>query len=137
MMERDFIGYGPEPPAVEWPNGARIAVSVVVNYEEGSEYSILDGDPHGEASGEAPSTYPVGERDLAVESFFEYGSRVGVWRIMNVLDEYDVKATFYACAVALERNPRVGLEMVRRDHEVMHVVFASASAERRTCQPTD
>ena len=118
MTTRDFVGYGPNPPAVEWPNGARLAVSVVVNYEEGSEYSLLDGDPHGESMGEAPSPVPVGERDLANESFFEYGSRVGVWRILNILDQYNVKATFYVCALALERNPQVATEIVRRGHEV-------------------
>ena len=119
MMERDLIGYGMNPPAVEWPNGARIAVSLVLNYEEGSEYSTLDGDPHGETIGESPSPVARGERDLANESFFEYGSRVGVWRILNIFDEYDVKATMYACALALERNPEVGPEMVRRGHEMM------------------
>jgi peptidoglycan/xylan/chitin deacetylase (PgdA/CDA1 family) len=118
MATRDFVGYGPNPPAVEWPNGARLAVSVVVNYEEGSEYSLLDGDRQGETMGEAPSPVPVGQRDLANESFFEYGSRVGVWRILNILDQYNVKATFYACALALERNPQVGPEIVRRGHEV-------------------
>ena len=118
MAERDFIGYGPFPPVVEWPNNARIAISLVVNYEEGSEYSILDSDPAGETMGEVPSPVPVGERDLANESFFEYGSRVGVWRIMNIFDEFDVKATFYCCALALERNPYVGPEIVRRGHEV-------------------
>ena len=119
MADRDFVGYGANPPAVRWPNGAKIAVSVVVNYEEGSEYSILDGDPVGETSGESPSTVALGERDLANESFFEYGSRVGVWRIMNLLDRYNIKGTFYACALALERNPEVGPEIVRRGHEVM------------------
>ena len=118
MTQRDLVGYGSNPPAIEWPNGARIAISVVVNYEEGSEYSILDGDSRGETMGEAQSPVPVGERDLANESFFEYGSRVGVWRILNILDEYDVKATFYCCALALERNPQVGPEIVRRGHEV-------------------
>jgi len=118
MAERDLVGYGPNLPVVEWPNGARIAVSVVVNYEEGSEYSILDGDPHGETMGEVPSPVPKGQRDLANESFFEYGSRVGVWRILNILDEHDVKATFYCCALALERNPQVGPEIVKRGHEV-------------------
>jgi len=118
MTQRDFVGYGPNPPAVEWPNGARIAISLVVNYEEGSEYSLLDGDPTGETMGEAPSPVPVGQRDLANESFFEYGSRVGVWRIMNIFDEFGVKSTFYACALALERNPEVGPEIVRRGHEV-------------------
>ncbi len=118
MTQRDLIGYGLKPPQVEWPDGARIAISVVVNYEEGSEYSTLDGDAQGEIMGEAQSPVPQGDRDLANESFFEYGSRVGVWRIMDILDEYDVKATFYCCALALERNPQVGPEIVRRGHEV-------------------
>ena len=119
MQSRDFIGYGVNPPDVQWPNGARIAVSVVVNYEEGSEYSILDGDPAGETSGESPSPAGPGERDLANESFFEYGSRVGVWRILDILDRYNVKGTIFACALALERNPEVGPELMRRGHEVM------------------
>ena len=108
MAGRDLIGYGPNSPVVEWPNGARIAVSFVVNYEEGSENSILDGDPHGETVGESPSPVARGERDLANESFFEYGSRVGVWRVLDLLDEYGFDSTFFACALALERNPAVG-----------------------------
>ena len=119
MQQRDLVGYGPNPPQVRWPNDARIAVSVVVNYEEGSEYSTLDGDPSGETSGESPSPLGPGERDLANESFFEYGSRAGVWRIMNILDRNNVRGTFYACALALERNPEVGPEAIRRGHEVM------------------
>ena len=119
MADRDLIGYGMNPPSVQWPNGARIAVSFVLNYEEGSENSILDGDPHGEAVGESPSPVARGERDLANESFFEYGSRVGVWRILDLLDEFDVKGTIFACALALERNPEVGPEVIRRGHEVM------------------
>ncbi len=119
MSTRDLVGYGPNPPVVQWPNEARIAVSVVVNYEEGSEYSLLDGDPRGETSGESPSNVPIGERDLANESFFEYGSRAGVWRIMREFDRYDIKGTFFCCALALERNPQVGPEIIRRGHEVM------------------
>ena len=119
MLARDLVGYGANPPLVEWPGGARIAVSVVVNYEEGSEYSTLDGDPRGETIGESPSPVLAGQRDLANESFFEYGSRVGVWRILNTLDEFEVNSTFYACALALERNPQLGPEIVRRGHEVM------------------
>ena len=84
MAGGDLIGYGPNSPVVEWPNGARIAVSFVVNYEEGSENSILDGYPHGETVGESPSPVARGERDLANESFFEYGTRVGVWRILDL-----------------------------------------------------
>ena len=119
MSTRDLVGYGPNPPVVQWPNEAMIAVSVVVNYEEGSEYSLLDGDPRGETSGESPSNVPIGERDLANESFFEYGSRAGVWRIMREFDRYDIKGTFFCCALALERNPQVGPEIIRRGHEVM------------------
>ncbi len=118
MNERDFIGYGPNPPKVEWPNGERLAVSVVVNYEEGSEYSLLDGDSAHESNNEVPSPVPPGQRDLANESFFEYGSRAGVWRIMGILEEFDVRSTFFCCALALERNPHVGPEIVRRGHEV-------------------
>lgn len=118
MPERDFIGYGPHHEPVEWPNGARIAVSVVVNYEEGAEYSTLDGDAFHEPTNEVPSPVPADQRDLANESFFEYGSRAGVWRLMDILDEQQVPATFYCCALALERNPAVGPEIVRRGHEV-------------------
>ena len=106
MQERDFVGYGPNPPAVRWPGDARIALSVVVNYEEGSEYSTLDGDPAGETSGESPSPLGAGERDLANESFFEYGSRVGVWRIMDILERNNVPSTFYACALASSATRR-------------------------------
>ncbi len=116
--ERDFVGYGPNPPQVQWPDGARIAVSVVVNYEEGSEYSLLDGDPDRESNNEVPSPVPAGQRDLANESFFEYGSRAGVWRVLSILDEHQVPATFFCCALALERNPHVGPQIVRRGHEV-------------------
>ena len=116
--ERDLIGYGGNPPQVEWPGGARIAISVVVNYEEGSEYSTLDGDPAHESNNEVPSPVPQEERDLANESFFEYGSRVGVWRIMDLLDEFNVKSTFFCCALAVERNPQVGRAIVERGHEV-------------------
>lgn len=118
MSTRDYVGYGPRPGPIEWPNGARIAVSVVVNYEEGAEYSLLDGDEFHEPTNEVPSPVPADQRDLANESFFEYGSRAGVWRLMDILDEHQVPATFYCCALALERNPAVGPEIVRRGHEV-------------------
>ena len=118
-MERDFVGYGPSRPRVEWPGGARIAVSVVVNYEEGSEASPVDGYPHQEGALGGISGLPEGMRDLQQETMVEYGSRAGVWRLLDILDEYRVKATIYGCAVALERNPAVGQEVTRRGHEVM------------------
>ena len=119
MTERDFIGYGKTPPIVRWPNGAQIAISVVVNYEEGSEYSLLDGDSTHEVNNEVPSPVPLKQRDLANESFFEYGSRVGVWRILKILDEYSIPASFFSCALALERNPTVGPAIVSAGHEVV------------------
>ena len=117
-MERDVVGYGKNVPQVRWPGDARIAVSMVVNYEEGAEYSTLDGDSHHETNGEVPSPVPSGDRDLNNESFFEYGSRVGVWRLMDLLDRHEVPATFFCCALALERNPEVADEIVSRGHEV-------------------
>ena len=119
MNPRNFTGYGRNPPRVTWPGDARIAISVVVNYEEGSEYSTLDGDETHEVNNEVPSPVPVSQRDLANESFFEYGSRVGVWRLMSILDDFSISASFFCCALALERNPEVGREIVRRGHEVV------------------
>ena len=117
-MQRDFTGYGQNVPQVRWPNDARIAVSVVVNYEEGSEHSLLDGDNYHETNNEVPSPVPPGIRDLNNESFFEYGSRVGVWRLLDLFDQHQVKTTFYCCALALERNREVASEIVARGHEV-------------------
>ncbi len=117
-MIRDLVGYGPNPPVVEWPGGARIAVSMVVNYEEGAEYSTLDGDSHHETNSEVPSPVPPGQRDVFNESFFEYGSRVGVWRLLDLLDRYQAPSTFFCCALALERNPEAAREIVARGHEV-------------------
>ncbi len=117
-MERDFVGYGRNLPQVRWPDDARIAVSLVVNYEEGAEYSLLDGDSHHETNGEVPSPVPPQQRDLFNESFFEYGSRAGVWRLLRLLDKYQVSATFFCCALALERNPEVAREIAGRGHEV-------------------
>ena len=116
-MQRDFVGYGPNLPQIQWPNNARIAVSVVVNYEEGSEYSLLDGDAHHETNNEVPSPVPLEQRDLFNESFFEYGSRVGVWRLLDMFDRHQIKTTFYCCALALERNPELAREITARGHE--------------------
>lgn len=117
-MERNFIGYGPNVPHVQWPDGARLAINLVVAYEEGSEYSLLDGDPHREPTGDVTSPVPLDQRDLVNESLFEYGSRVGVWRLLDLLDRYQVRATFFCTGLALERNPEVGREIVRRGHDV-------------------
>ncbi|MBZ9799873.1 allantoinase PuuE [Mesorhizobium sp. ES1-4] len=104
--ERDLIGYGATPPNPNWPNGARLALNFVLNYEEGSEYNIGDGDGLSDSSLVEMPGSPVaqGERDLAAESMFEYGSRVGFWRLMRIFAERDIPMTVYACALALERN---------------------------------
>lgn len=116
---RDFVGYGNTLPKVRWPEGAKIAISVVVNYEEGSEYSLLDGDQAHEVNNEVPSPVPPTQRDLANESFFEYGSRVGVWRILKTLGDFSIPASFFCCALALERNTSVGPEIVAAGHEIV------------------
>ena len=105
--DRDFVGYGGQPPDPQWPNEARLAVNFVVNYEEGSEYSIGDGDGRTEAglTERGSSPVPHGERDLAAESMFEYGSRVGFWRLRRLFQERELPFTVFACALALERNP--------------------------------
>lgn len=113
---RDFVGYGPHPPQVRWPNGARIAVSLVVNFEEGAEQTPLYGDPEVDTMRERFLVAP-GQRDLRSESFFEYGSRSGFWRLLDLFDEYDLKATFFISGHALEENPRAGAEITRRGHE--------------------
>ncbi|MFN7979125.1 MAG: polysaccharide deacetylase family protein [Vicinamibacterales bacterium] len=104
---RDFVGYGATPPEVGWPGGARLAVNFVLNYEEGSEYSFQDGDGRSDATltEVAQARVPVGQRDLGAESMFEYGSRVGFWRLHRLFQERGVPVTVFAAALALERHP--------------------------------
>lgn len=114
---RDLVGYGPEPRDPQWPDGARVAISLVVNYEEGSEYSFPAGDQRNEALGERPHNFPD-TRDLRVESVHEYGSRAGIWRLLRLFADRDVRATLFATAVALERNPEVTRRSVAAGHEI-------------------
>jgi peptidoglycan/xylan/chitin deacetylase (PgdA/CDA1 family) len=114
---RDLVGYGSQTPRVEWPDQAKVAVNIVVNYEEGSEYSYWAGDSRNESLGEI--SYKIGPayRDLSVESTYEYGSRAGIWRLVRLFDEYDVPCTFYACAVALEQNSEVAGYLRESSHD--------------------
>ena len=118
---RDVVGYNGKPPKVSWPGGARIAISLVVNYEEGSELAVGDGDANPERvlSESAMRPWPAGKRDLAMETMYEYGARVGFWRLMDIFDEHDVKSTFYVCAVALERNRKAARAIRERGHDVV------------------
>ncbi len=115
--KRDLIGYGASPPKVTWPDGAALALNIVVNYEEGSEYSKPAGDDRNEGQGELDYLMDDRYRDLGVESSYEYGSRAGVWRLLRVFDEYEIRTTFFACGAALERNPEVGPRLARAGHE--------------------
>lgn len=116
---RDLVGYGASPPTGTWPNGARLAISIVVNYEEGSERSHAMGDPDQESMTEW-GNYPMPPeiRNLAMESMYEYGARVGIWRLLEIMKAAEVKATFFACAVALEHNPEVAKVAVDDGHEI-------------------
>jgi peptidoglycan/xylan/chitin deacetylase (PgdA/CDA1 family) len=92
-------------------------LSIVVNYEEGSEASKQDGDTRNEGMTEVSYSMPDEFRDLAVESMYEYGSRAGIWRLARLFDEYGIKVTVYAAALAVERNPAVGRWIERAGHE--------------------
>jgi peptidoglycan/xylan/chitin deacetylase (PgdA/CDA1 family) len=104
-LERNFTGYGRRPPNPRWPNDARLAVNIVINYEEGAEASFPDGDGDSESGLAEGGAGGFEGRDLAAESMFEYGSRVGIWRVLRLLEERSLPATAFACAQALERNP--------------------------------
>ena len=116
--QRDFVGYGKNIPKVEWPEGARIAVNLVLNYEVGAEFNPMDGDPWRESLGDL---YPLphNERSLGTDSVYEYGSRAGVWRILRLLEEYDVKGTIFACGRAVERNPEAAREFTAMGHDIV------------------
>jgi allantoinase len=116
---RDLVGYGSRPPTVRWPNDARVAVSIVLNYEEGGENCVLHGDAHSEAVLTDVGAEPLPDaRNLNVESTFEYGSRVGFWEIMRILRERRVDATVFAVGMALERNPEAAAHMADSGFEV-------------------
>lgn len=117
---RNLIGYGAVPPHPRWPNDARVAVSFVLNYEEGGERCILHGDSESEAFlSEIPAAQPFpGQRHISMESIYEYGSRAGVWRILRLFKEYDVPLTVFGVAMALERHPDVAKAFVEAGHEI-------------------
>jgi len=114
---RDLLGYAGAPPDPHWPGGARVAVSIVVNFEEGAEFSMSDGDPENEAVYEIEQRL-AGRPDPAIDSHFEYGSRAGWWRIKEVLGQHGAPATVSSSGRAVERLPLLAQYAVRRGHEV-------------------
>lgn len=117
---RDLVGYGRAWPHPQWPGGARIAVQFVLNHEEGAERIILLGDPESESLlNEFGWAVPrVGERSLPIESMYEFGSRVGFWRIHRLFTERGVPVTVNAVAKALELNPEATAAMLEADWEL-------------------
>jgi allantoinase len=116
---RDLIGHGRNPPAALWPGQARIALQFVLNYEEGGENSVL----HGDAGSEQflsemfnPPAYPA--RHLSMESVYEYGSRVGVWRILREFERRGLPLTVFGVAMALQRHPELCAALVEQGHEI-------------------
>jgi len=116
-MQRDLVGYGLEPPAITWPGGARVAVSLVVNYEEGAEMAVEAGDAENEKVGEFASVVGPGRRDLGQEQIFAYGTRVGLRRFLDAFDRHAVRTTWWMCGRAVERTPALAAEVARRGHE--------------------
>ena len=103
---RDFVGYANDPPPANWPDGARIAINFCINYEEGGERSILNGDDGSEERlSDVAVTRRIGHRDLNIEQSYEYGSRVGYWRIMEAFTERGLPATVNLVGIAGLRNP--------------------------------
>jgi putative urate catabolism protein len=117
---RDYIGYGRDNvPDANWPNGAKIALQFVLNYEEGGENCVLHGDPHAETFlSEIAGAEPYPARHMSMESLYEYGSRAGVWRILNEFKQRQLPLTVFAIATALQRNPDVTQAFMDDGHEI-------------------
>ncbi len=116
---RDLKGYGRNPPQAQWPGNARVALQFVLNYEEGGENSVL----HGDAGSEQflsemfnPAAFPA--RHLSMESIYEYGSRVGVWRLLREFEKRQIPLTIFGVSMALERCPEVTQAFVELGHEI-------------------
>ena len=115
---RDLVGIG-EDGRIRWPGGARVAVQFAINYEEGSEYTISTAtDEPRRDSRKVPAVGCRGGRDLAFETMYEFGSRVGIWRLFRLFREREIPATVFGCALALKRNPAVAEALVEAGFDV-------------------
>ena len=116
---RDLVGYGANPPHPQWPGQARVAVQFVLNYEEGGENCVLHGDAGSEqflSEMASPPSFP--DRHLSMESIYEYGSRVGVWRILREFERRGLPLTVFAVGMALQRHPELAAALQELGHEV-------------------
>lgn len=117
-MTRDLIGYGGKWPNFTWPNGARLAVSVVLNFEEGAELQVIDGDKKNEKIGEVLSVVQEETPDQGQAQIFAYGPRAGVWRIAQALRKYKIPATIFTCGRAANRVTNVLTMLANEGHEI-------------------
>ena len=116
---RDLVGYGRHPPHPRWPNGARLALQFVLNYEEGAENCVLDGDPASEVFlSEIVNAQAFPGRHMSMESLYEYGSRAGVWRVLRAFERHKLPLTIFAVAAAVKRNPEVAAALKELGHEI-------------------
>jgi allantoinase len=118
--ERDLIGYGAHPPHPKWPGDARIAVNFLMNFEEGGEPSVQDGDGYSERLLTELGIYDPGirGRDLCAEDMFAYGTRVAFWRLLRLFKERDVRITINGTALALERHPEAARTLGNEGHDI-------------------
>jgi len=140
---RDMRGYGRQPPAADWPQGARTAVQFVVNYEEGGENCVLHGDAASEAFlSDIVGAMPIpGQRHMNMESLYVYGARAGFWRLHRSFAERGLPVTVFAVAMALQRNPeavvamqQAGWEIASHGYRWIDYQFVSESVERKHMQ---
>jgi len=116
---RNMVGYGSKGPKVEWPNNARIALQIVLNYEEGAENCIINGDKHSEVFlSEIIGAQPVKGRHINMESLYEYGSRSGFWRLHKLFQEKKIPITIFGVGMALEKNPEICKAIKDANYEV-------------------
>ena len=116
---RDMVGYGSKKLEVKWPNNARIALQIVLNYEEGAENCVLHGDKHSEVFlSEIIGAQPVKGRHINMESLYEYGSRSGFWRLHKLFQEKKIPITIFGVGMALEKNPEICKAIKNANYEV-------------------
>jgi allantoinase len=116
---RDLVGYGRTPPHARWPNGAKIAVQFVLNYEEGGENNPLHGDAGTETFlSELITAQSFQNRHMTIESMYEYGSRVGVWRILREFEKRQLPLTVFAVGMAMQRYPELLARFIENGYEI-------------------
>ncbi len=133
-LQRDFIGRGAAPERAYWPNGARLAVNICINVEEGAEPSVPDGDAPRVRRASSKCRAAAFPARPAAESMFEFGSRVGYWRIDRLLAERGLPATIFGCALALERNPAI-VDSIR-SHDADAFARTAGDGSATSCSPS-